>query len=128
MLQEKILILDADLDAALVLKEHLQTLGCSQIYLGTEPGLLAELDDTCFFDLIFLDVGSVLPVAETRDLPHGPAFARARIVLMYSGPDPQVQALAVHWRTLWTLKKPFQLDQLEAVLPERMRPRWRSQP
>ncbi len=116
MREEKVLILDSDVDSREILKEHINSFGYFKVYLSTNPETLADETMTKSFHYIFID-------AETVTLKEGaPALGPmsfkpdTAIVVMHREYDSWAREIMDTYQTKVFLKKPFNIKRLSEVL------------
>ena len=113
---ENILILDAEVESAVVLKECLGMLDFHKVFISTNQGVMADLFQRNFFKMLFIDY----LVLENWDwkhlLEHLAVEPDAVVVLMNDNYTPEVAGMMDILHTRYFLKKPFTVEEIESVL------------
>ena len=110
--EEKILVIDANLDTAQVLKEHINTVGYFKIYLCTDPEILSDSLKIPCFQFIFADVDTIAKWSEKNSsLPKSQPH-QTNLILVHGEFNAQTQKLMQDLRADYFLKKPYDFNLL----------------
>ncbi|MEW6516792.1 MAG: hypothetical protein AB1439_07815 [candidate division FCPU426 bacterium] len=116
MRDEKVLILDKDVDSGQILKEHVNSFGFNKVYLSTNPSILDDLKNPPAFEIIFVDTETVTSHKKGRVLKVGAVPDEALVVVMHREYDEWVGELMQLFRSDHFMKKPFQIQRVREVL------------
>lgn len=116
MRDEKVLILDKDVDSGQVLKEHLNTFGFDKVYLSTNPAILDDFAHPPAFEIIFVDTETVTAHKKGRILKAGAVPTEALVIVMHREYDEWAGELMNLFRSEIFLRKPFQVKRVEEIL------------
>lgn len=116
MQNHKILILDNDIDAAGILKEHINTLGYFNVYLSTNWEIMDDLFRNNHFNFIFMDIETI-SAYPGKDLKFALlGEAGICLVLIHWEFDDAVHSLMRRLPAKHFLKKPYDLKMLATLL------------
>lgn len=120
--QDNILILDADIDAAGILKEHLNSLGYFHVYLSTHTQIISDIFRSNNFDLLFMDVETLAPHRDPETCAVCAWFQNGKNiskVLMHWEYDDLAKTLMQRLAADHFLKKPYDPKALAAVFADK---------
>lgn len=112
----KILILDADIDTANILKEQLRCFNYLKVYISTNNEIFDDLADNGSFGLILVDFETIANIPTHKLASFADTNSKCVIILFHSNYNQKVVELQKILRTRYFLKKPIAHKDLQELI------------
>lgn len=116
---QKILIVDADIDLAHILKEQLRDLNFLKVFIGTSPEVVYDLSEKNGFGYFFFDFETIARLEDKELARLAAANPNVNIVLMHSEYHAGVRRLQRALGARYFLKRTIRKEDLKEILQER---------